>query len=187
MSDIRRLIRDIQCLIKAIKQQPLTLSKDLVPKIRITYVLDGEKDYVVYKTSDTWEAALRFLDDVNIPEEIRDIVIDVITGEKWFEITEVDNSVEATNTWKKVREGQEGNIHLKDEGVFEFEVGNKPYKVRVEKDKDLILRPEDIEKLVSAGLTGLSADAVEEPYWSSADRADDEWGQEGKWREPGQP
>jgi hypothetical protein len=171
MSDVQHLIRDIRRLIKAIRQEALILRKDKRTKFRIRYVWDGEESFLEYVTSDGQEAAAWFLDDVQVPSEIRDIVEDVIVGEKWFEIVEVGDDVEATNTWTKVFIGPEQDIYLSDEGVFEID--GKKYKV--EKDKHLKLDRKDVERLVRAGLTKLSADAVEEDYWSSADRADDEW------------
>jgi hypothetical protein len=171
MSDIRHLVRDIQRLIKAIRREALILRKDKRTKFRIKYVWGGKEDFKEYITSDGEKAAAWFLDDAQVPPEIRNIVGDVIVGEKWFEIVEVGDDVEATNTWTKVFIGPERDIYLSDEGVFEID--GKKYKV--EKDKHLKLDHKDVERLVRAGLTKLSADAVEEDYWSSADRADDEW------------
>jgi hypothetical protein len=171
MSDVQHLIRDIRRLIKAIRQEALILRKDKITKFLIRYVWNGKEDFLDYITSDGQEAAACFLDEVQVPSEIRDIVEDVIVGKKWFEIVKVEDDVEATNTWKKVFTGSEQDIYLSDEGVFEID--GKKYKVK--KHKHLKLDHKDVERLVRAGLTKLSADAVEEDYWSSADRADYEW------------
>lgn len=155
MSDVQHLIRGIQRLIKAIRQEALILRKGLITKYHIRYVWNGKEDSLVYITSNGQEAADSFMYDTQAPESIRDIIESVIEGRKWFKITEVKGDV--------------------------VEINGKKYIV--EKDADLKLTYEDIKKLVEEGLTELSADAVDEEYETSFEAADDRWDQVGKWRE----
>jgi hypothetical protein len=197
MSDIRHLIRDIQRLIKAIRQEALILRKDIITIFRIRYVLDGTEDEVVYYTSDTEEAAKRFLAEVlnralnekiasnkitvEDAEKVKTIVENIIStgGSTGFKI-ERAKGIKATNEWAPVRLGPE-NVHLYDKGVFE--VDGTDYEV--EKDINVHLQKEDIKILVKVGLTSLSVDAVKEKYETSAEAADDWWDQVGKWKEEG--
>jgi hypothetical protein len=161
MSEVQHLIRGIQRLIKAIRQEELILKKDLVTKFRIRFVWDGEEGFNEYITSDGQEAAEWFVSDTQAPDSVKEIVESVIVGRKWFKITEVT-----------------------DDTVDIVEVNGKKYLV--EKDADLKLEYEDIKKLVEEGLTELSVDAVDEDYGTSASAADEWWEQVGKWeREEG--
>ncbi|MDT7877602.1 MAG: hypothetical protein RQ862_03480 [Candidatus Caldarchaeales archaeon] len=148
MSDIRYLIRGIQHLIKAIRQEELILKKDQVTKFRVRFVWNGEEGFNEYITSDGEEAAAWFVSDTRTPDSIKDIVESVIIGEKWFKIMEVSGDI--------------------------FEIDGKKYLV--EKAAGLNLTYEDIKKLVEEGLTELSADAVTDIF--PMDEADEWWERE---------
>jgi hypothetical protein len=150
---------DIKTLVKMIKRQRMMLQKQLespLLHVKVKYVWgddEGEVDLFVAEDEYVSKAPDLFFDEVEVPDEVKDIVADVIKWRTWFEIEPVeDEDIEAADSWKEVRAA---DVHIEDEGVFE--IGGKKYRVR--KDNDLDLSKEDIEKLVSVGLLEMSADA----------------------------
>jgi hypothetical protein len=150
---------NIKSLIKMIKRRRLILQKQggsELLRVWVRYVWGDKEDEVeLFVSEDEYssKAPDLFFEEVKIPDEVRDIVEDVIRWRTWFKIEPAeDESVEATNEWKEIKVD---GIHTEDEGVFE--IGGKKY--RVTKDNDLYLSEEDVQKLVKEELWELSADA----------------------------
>jgi len=150
---------DIKSLIKMIKWHKLILQKQgetPLLHVWVRYVWGDEEDEVEFFVGENEysnKAPALFFEEVKIPNEVRDIVENVIRWRTWFKIEPVeDENMEATNRWKEVKKD---GIHTEDEGVFEID--GKKYRVR--KDNDLYLPEEDVQKLVEKKLWELSADA----------------------------
>jgi hypothetical protein len=150
---------DIKSLAKMIKWHRLILQKQgeaPLLHVWVRYVwgdTEDEVEFFVGEDEYSSKAPDLFFEEVEIPNEVRDIVKDVIRRRIWFKIEPVeDESMEATNEWKEIKVD---GIHTEDEGVFEID--GRKYRVR--KDNDLYLSEEDVQKLVKEKLWKLSADA----------------------------
>lgn len=150
---------DIKNLIKMIKWRRLMLQKQLESPLLHVWVRykwgddEDEVDLFVSENEYVSKAPDLFFEEVEVPDEVKDIVAEVIRWRTWFKIEPVeDEDVEATDSWKEIRAA---DVHIEDEGIFE--INGKKYRVR--KDNDLDLSKEDVEKLVEAGLLEMSVDA----------------------------
>jgi hypothetical protein len=163
---------DIKQLIKMLRWQKRLLVKTRYVRGKVRYNLKGEEYEVEFDTSDEdwhYEAADLFFDEVRglhekledvFPIEVKDIAEDVVKRSLWFKITPVESDAEVTEDWIPVKE--EGVPVTRSEKKV-FVVDGKKYLV--EKDPQLELSEEDVEKLVRAGLLEMRVDAWEIYEW----------------------
>jgi hypothetical protein len=161
---------EIKELIKMLRRQKQLLVKARYVRGVVRYNLEGEDYEVEFDTSDEdwhYEAADLFFDEVRglrekledvFPVEVKDIAADVVKRSLWFKITPVESDAEVTEDWAPI---QEEGVTRREEKVFV--VDGKKYLV--EKDPQLELSQEDVEKLVRNGLLEMRVDSWEIYEW----------------------
>jgi len=160
----------IKELIKMLRRQKQLLVKTRYVRGVVRYNWRGEEHEVMFDTSDEdwhYEAADLFFDQVRglhdkledaFPVEVKDIAEDVVKRSLWFKITPVESDAEVTEDWVPI---QEEGVTRREEKVFV--VDGKKYLV--EKDPQLELSEEEVERLVRNGLLEMSVDAWEIYEW----------------------
>ncbi len=157
---------EIKELIKMLRRQKQLLVKTRYVRGRVTYNLEGEDYEVSFDTSeDDWhdEAADLFFDEVKglneeltdeiFPTKVKDIAEDVVTWNRWFKITPVEDDAEVTEDWTPIVEN----------GVITGE--KKVFEVDVEKHPELHLSQKDVEKLVRNKLFEMRVDSWRIHEW----------------------